>query len=65
MRTYKTVGEAMDQRKTKLVMFKKVKPRQAGTMRPGKTRKDKTVTKSWGNRFENQQARAELANGKK
>lgn len=34
-------------------------------VRVGKTKKDKTVTKCWGNRFVNQQARVEAQKGKK
>lgn len=45
--------------KPKVVLFQKTHPpKEQKVMRPGKTNKDKNITKCWGNRFENQQRRA-------
>lgn len=54
-------------RKKEVIWFKPVRNSEAKVMRPGKTHKDHNITKCWGNRFVNQQARAnaQKENGKK
>ena len=59
MRKYKSRDEAMDQGSKQIVLFVPVKHKDRGPMRPGKTKRDKLVTKSWYNRIPNQQARTD------
>ena len=60
MKQHRTVKERMTQApKANVTMFQPIKQHSnPRVMRPGKTHKDKHITKSWGNRFVNQQARA-------
>lgn len=57
MKKYLTIEERDIKRQ--VVLFVPVKQKDRGAMRAGKTKKDKLVTKSWANRFANQQARAD------
>lgn len=58
--------EEAPKRNNKVISFQQITPKKPGVMRPGKTKKDKTETKAWFNRFENQQARVnEMKESKK
>lgn len=63
MKQHKSVSDATAQNKSKVTLFSPIKQKDRGVMRPGKTKKDKLVTKSWYNRIPNQQARADKVKG--
>lgn len=61
MKQHRTAKEKMAQApKVGVTIFQPMRPRaNPRVMRPGKTHKDKHITKCWNNRFENALNRAE------